>query len=776
MRPPQAQRRRILAEWVAVAALSSIVLLLAVLGGAATRLDNLFYDAMTRLSARPPSADIVVVAIDNRSIAEIGRWPWPRSEHATLLRRLAEAKPRAVAYDVLLVDPDRDPAVDADLAAAVALTPTLLPASFDVPGRDGAPYEIALPVRPLRAAAAGVGHVNVAFDADGVVRRAFLSQHAGDQEWPHLMELMARQTGGGPSPTWRAARPPAAAPDTPPGIVRTRPVMVAYGARPGDIRTVSFVDLMRGETPAEVLRDRLVLVGATADGLGDRYATPLSGGEEVMPGVEMQANLLDTLLSGRAVRPLDRTPLALFALAPLWVVLAGFLVLRPRANLALGLAVAAVVLIGSGLLLVFGRIWAPPAATLVALALVLPLWSWRRLEASSAFMTTELRRFAAEPDVLPTGAATARPAGEVIAQQMDLMEAALEQARDLRRFLHDVIQGLPDATVVLAADGKVLVANRAAENLFAAIAGRAPVGETLDHLAAALTPQPAADGEVETEATAPDGRTFVVRRTPLLTARGGRAGEIVRYADVTSLKAAGRQREDILQLLTHDMRSPQVSILALLDNHPVAPDLSTRLRGYARRTLDLADDFVHLSRAETASLTTEPVDMVEVALDALDDLWPQSQAKSLMVNGPDADTPLLVAGDRGLLTRTLINLLDNAIKYTEPGGRITCDVRLDESRSPPRVVCTIADTGRGMPPEEAAQVFERFRRARGEANRGVSGAGLGLAFVQTVVQRHGGAITCESRPGEGTRFEIVLPRLDQPDEPEPESDSLAALG
>ena len=146
------------------------------------------------------------------------------------------------------------------------------------------------------------------------------------------------------------------------------------------------------------------------------------------------------------------------------------------------------------------------------------------------------------------------------------------------------------------------------------------------------------------------------------------------------------------------------------------------------------------------------------------------------MNGPDADTPLLVAGDRGLLTRTLINLLDNAIKYTEPGGRITCDVRLDESRSPPRVVCTIADTGRGMPPEEAAQVFERFRRARGEANRGVSGAGLGLAFVQTVVQRHGGAITCESRPGEGTRFEIVLPRLDQPDEPEPESDSLAALG
>ncbi|PZQ63229.1 MAG: histidine kinase, partial [Phenylobacterium zucineum] len=481
-----------------------------VFGSATTRLDSQFYDAVTRLSVRPPSAEIVIVAIDNRSIASLGRWPWPRAHHEALLRRLAEAGPRAVAYDVLFIEPDRVASADAGLADALRVVPTYLPLSIDVPGDNGEPFALLPPTPPLSAAAAGIGQVNVEFDGDGVVRRAFLSESGGAGEWPHLMELVARAERGAPSRAWEASGP--ATVDAPgQGLRRSRPVMIGFSGHPGAFRTISFVDLLHGEIPQAFLRDRLVLVGATADGLGDRYATPLSGDAEVMPGVELQANLLDTLLTGREVIPLRPGVVAALSLAPLWILLAGFLLLRPRANMVLGLGLLLTVLTGSALALSLGRVWAPPAATLISLLLVYPLWSWRRLEVSSIFMVEELKRFASEPDPLPAGGLPpAISRGEVTARQMDLMEAALGRARDLRQFLNDVVQGLPDATVVAGSDARVLVSNRAGDSLFAGLLGGSPVGRTLDELQRAFEVAPTeSDGE-DVEVVAPDGRAFTV--------------------------------------------------------------------------------------------------------------------------------------------------------------------------------------------------------------------------------------------------------------------------
>ena len=142
-----------------------------VLGRFTERLDYILYDNALSSAERDPPDDIVVVAIDNRSLQAIGRWPWPRRIHAQALDRLAEAQPRAVGYDVLFVEPTPD---DAILAAAVKRNRTYLPLVIDVPGRDGAAYDIALPSGPLLPAAAGVAQVNLHFDGDRVIRKAFL--------------------------------------------------------------------------------------------------------------------------------------------------------------------------------------------------------------------------------------------------------------------------------------------------------------------------------------------------------------------------------------------------------------------------------------------------------------------------------------------------------------------------------------------------------------------------------------------------------------------------
>lgn len=748
-------RRRVIAEWVLVALAVSAMVVALVLTRATERADNVVFDTVSGWGVRAPHEDIVVVAIDNRSLAELGRWPWPRARHQALLESLARYGPRAVAYDVLLVEPDLTPGADDALASALtAGPPVFLPLTFDVPGPDGAPYEVLAPIAPLAARAAGLGQVNVDFDSDGVIRRTYMVERDGERAWPHLMAFMQAAAEGTPRPASAgAAAGPARAP-----LLREAPLLVSFAGPPGHFRTVSFVDVVNGATPAEFLRDKLVLVGATADGLGDRYATPLSHRTEIMSGIELQANLLDTLLTGRAIAPAGPSQLLAFSLTPLVLALAGFLLLRPRANLLLGGALVAATIVASAVLLLQAQVWAPPTAALAGLILVYPLWSWRRLEATSAYMLRELRAFSQEPDLLSALAQRrGGPPTDVIDRQVALMHAAIDRARDLRRQVLDALQGLPDATLVTDLAGQVLIANREAEALF----GDDPAGRPVAQLVASLSPEAGtldlAGEAADAELIVPDGRSFAIRRTPLSEAGGDQVGWIVRFTDVTALKDAGRQREQILELLTHDMRSPQVSILTLLGSSEakaaVAAPVADRIAGYARRTLSLADNFVNLARAEADAYAAEVLDLGEVLLDAVDDLWPQSSARQIAVVAAETDGEVLVEGDRALLTRALINLVDNAIKYSPAGRRVDCAVRIEDGQA----VCTVADQGEGMSPAQLANLFKRFHRVRPKGGERIDGVGLGLSFVHAVVQRHGGRIDCASTLGQGASFTVRLP-------------------
>src|SRR5580765_192938 len=126
--------RRILLEWFAIAALVSVGIGLALSANGFRRADNLVYDWLIRLQEEPARDDIIIVAIDDESVSRIGRFPWPRDVHAGMLHRLAAAKPRAILYDVLFVDPSPH---DEELVQAVAASHPILPLYMEIPGRNG---------------------------------------------------------------------------------------------------------------------------------------------------------------------------------------------------------------------------------------------------------------------------------------------------------------------------------------------------------------------------------------------------------------------------------------------------------------------------------------------------------------------------------------------------------------------------------------------------------------------------------------------------------------
>jgi two-component system, OmpR family, sensor kinase len=172
------------------------------------------------------------------------------------------------------------------------------------------------------------------------------------------------------------------------------------------------------------------------------------------------------------------------------------------------------------------------------------------------------------------------------------------------------------------------------------------------------------------------------------------------------------------------------------------------------RLARLIDQILTLARAEAGQirLTFAPVDVGELAASLVEQLEPVAQARTIDLRCERNGT-VLVNGDAGWLQRLLLNLLDNAIKFTREGGKVVLRV----SREAGRARIDVRDTGIGMSPEVTPHVFERFFQADPARSSGTDGAGVGLSLVKWIVDRHEGTIAVQSRIGEGSTFTVRLP-------------------
>lgn len=750
---PQRTSGRLL-SWLLLAVLSSLAFVLfAILPP--KRVDDVLYDVLARANGRPADASILIVDIDDRSLAQLGAWPWSRDIHGQMIDRLNAAGASTIVYDVLFSQPSSDPARDQALGQAIARSGKVYLPQFLQYGGGDAPPRIVGSIAEVAHGAAGIGLAHVHFDDDGVVRRMAPFEASGSTLSPDLMTVVHRAT-----------RRPGGR-DTTRGADQT--LLIPFAGPPSIYRHVSFSSVLDGEVPPSLIAGRTVFVGLTAPGLGPAFPTPVTPDAASMTGVQLQASILDGLRSGLMIKPAGPWGRVAFTLALLWLLMTGFLVLPPRANLVLTIGLCMVGLTYSAAMFWLGHVWLSPVATVVGLQVVALVWGWGQLGRVNDLLGRELARVRAivRGRHAPSRDSSKEFESDVVARQaLDLGEA-ISRIDDLRRFSADALFSLPDATLVADAQGRVIAANAAAQTLFRP-AQRVLNDASLADLINALEPlgrrfeldwPHATDRHEPIDLHLPDGRAYQLQTVFRRDETGAGAGFIVRLADISILTAAMRQREQALQLLTHDMRSPQTSILALLATTPdVPPELAERITAYAKRTLALADGFVQLARAEVTPVSLEPVDLADIAIEAIDEVWPQSIQRRMRIDQVGGDVPLMVLGDRGVLARTLVNLLGNAVKYSPEGSTITVTLSEQPSANGPTANVAIADQGPGFSREEAATAFRPFQRFERPGSEAAGGVGLGLAFVQAAVARHGGEVSCRSEPGVGAEFTVRLPR------------------
>lgn len=633
---PPDQPTRLLSEWWIIAAATMLAAILLTYYQTTRPLDSLLLDALKSYDAPAPDPRILLVTIDDESLHKIGPWPWPRTTHAQLIGTLASGRPKAIGYDVLFAEPMTG---DTELTRALAgPAPVFLPLGFDIPGHNGHSFDLIRPPADLMRAAAGIGHVNLTADSDSVVRRVRLWDGDEATRIPQLMLLLSQSITGEAASASTSAR-------------SMTPRIIPFARTAGFYPSVSASAVLHGELPPEVVRNRILLVGATATGLNDWHPTSAYGRNGTISGVELQASLLDALLHNRLMRDGTLLERILISLLPPFLLLVALRRLMPHTLLVTILVIVIADLLLCGVALTLWRIWLSPVTGIMLLAILYPLWGWRRLAAVSRFMISELEQLQAS-NPLSLQPAPRPSSVDPVTRQLILLRGTAAAMRDIQR-----------------------------------------------------------------------------------------------------------QRESLLQFLTHDMRAPQSSIVAALrtaSREDISPRLSERIEGYAQRTLDLAEGFVHLARADSLAYQTDSIDLSSIVLDAIDDVWPLLQQKRLSCEARYDETGSFVAdGDAGLLFRVVVNILQNAIRHSPIAGEISCVLGIATIDGIEMVVCAIADDGPGVPVEKRPLLFGRFASSDGSRG-GQPSVGLGLAFAATVIGRHGGHIWYEPDPK--TTFRLALPR------------------
>ncbi|HCF1181127.1 TPA: CHASE2 domain-containing protein [Pseudomonas aeruginosa] len=753
--PSQAQRlfRGLVREWLLVSLLLlPLTALLSLSSG--LPLNNLLYDRLRNLTPLAVDPRILVVAIDDRSLESLGRWPWPRSIHAELLDRLAAAGARSVLLDVIFSEPSSNPDSDRQLARSLCRAGNvLLPLLRESVPRYGEPPREIPPTAPLAGCAAGIGHINVEADSDGTMRSVYLREGPLGQPRPLLAWQAFADAGAMPMPGLDDMR-------NLPGWQRDHAIRIPFIGADAGFPSVPYVSVLRGEVPDSLLRDRLVLVGATAPGLGDRYVTPLSASLGTTPGVEIQANILNGLLQQRTAVDLQPWLAALLSAAGVALLL-GLMLFRSRHALLLTLACAALALGLSWALLLNGWWWSP-LASLVGLLLAYLIWSWRRLNAVLAYFGWELARLDREPKVLPERASPPRAGNDPLQNRIAALEQAVSRTRDSRRFMADGLEGLPVATLICDPQGQILLANRKARDLFGGELRGAELRQRLaelGHPSLAGGARPTLETLEAIEFRDHRERDLRLDLARLLPVESETAiGWLVSLIDLSAERDAERQRATLLRFLSHDLRAPHSAILALLDVRPAEDEAGQQvyrqIEQQVRRALGLTDAFVQLAKAESDAYRFEACMFTMLAMDAADQLWPLAQQKDIDLRRDwDDEQEPMVWADPGLLTRALFNLLENAVKYSPAGTVVSLSIRLEGDW----LSCRIVDQGKGIAVAELPRLFSQYQRFA--SAEGSAGLGLGLAMVKTVIDRHGGRIGCQSQVGQGTTFEIRLPLL-----------------
>jgi two-component system phosphate regulon sensor histidine kinase PhoR len=407
------------------------------------------------------------------------------------------------------------------------------------------------------------------------------------------------------------------------------------------------------------------------------------------------------------------------------------------------------------------------AAAAAAAALGFYVWHkwiapWREIEQ----VVKQIGRGEQPRTFLFRGAKEARRIGvaleEILKRQLDLNRQISERLAGDQA----IFSAMQDGLLVLDGERRVALFNRAFQELFNVNESSlgAAVLETVREPTLQRLISETLEKRVPSRVDFNFGqRQWQVDALPMESGNGAKAGAVILFHDITSLKRADEIRRDFIANVSHELRTP-LSILrgyieTMLDDPKMPRGESVRILEvmdqHSKRLGLLANDLLTLAQLESGSSLPHlsEIDLLRFFSDLLRDWKKKLSSKRLKVIVNVSDDCPVIRADEERLREVFDNLLDNALKYSNKGG----EIRLGADRRGHEIAVSVRDNGIGISREDLPRIFERFYRADKARSRALGGTGLGLSIVKHIAQLHGGRVKAESELGKGTTISVVLP-------------------
>lgn len=333
-----------------------------------------------------------------------------------------------------------------------------------------------------------------------------------------------------------------------------------------------------------------------------------------------------------------------------------------------------------------------------------------------------------------------------------------------RQRLASVLDATPDAVLVTDHDDNLLVLNSAAEDLFRLYDGDGIGKPFSESIAEEQLNAIYGNGLVQppsNEITLMDGNTYHASISSV-EVEGIEAGRVCVLRNVTTIKQLNASKSDFVSTVSHDLRSPLALIQGYTSMLQMVGELNDQQSSYLKKISDETEKISHLvtnlldlGRIEAdvgLHLEKKAVDDVIVRVVAASQVQADQKRINLSTNIEQNNLPIIEA-DQALLQQALYNLVDNAIKFTEPGGEVSIGLNLLEDR----VAYIIEDNGIGISPADQQYLFDKFFKATNQQRLEAGGSGLGLAIANSIAEKHSGKITVKSKLGIGSTFYLELP-------------------
>jgi two-component system, OmpR family, phosphate regulon sensor histidine kinase PhoR len=367
----------------------------------------------------------------------------------------------------------------------------------------------------------------------------------------------------------------------------------------------------------------------------------------------------------------------------------------------------------------------------------------------------------------------------ILERNLNAMSLAIQQTiRGVvseKEKLDSILRCMTEGVLVLDTRGRLMLSNQNAQKMFglsAATVQGASLLEVSRHpemrkLADEVLSRDLSSERYVKELSFDDSRWLSVTAADLRGADEKPAGYILVFHDVTELKRLETMRADLVANVSHELRTPLTAIRGyaetLLQSPPADPKEAERfldiIQRHSERLGRLIDDLLTLSDLESGKIQLNPeklrpADLIHRVLEIFHD---RAGKKNIELAERPAPALPVVVGDSDRLQQLLINLIDNALKYTPAAGRIEVRAAPAGDDAIPMVEIAVADTGCGIPEKDLPRLTERFYRVDKARSRELGGTGLGLAIVKHIVQAHGGRLEIESRMQKGTTVRVFLP-------------------